>query len=84
MSANANAPAPALQPLRPQRRDARGAFARALCRDTRGLSTVEYVLILALIAVVGVGTWKSFGEQVNKYVKKSNSTIKSKMPSALD
>ena len=71
-------PAPAPTVLERLRR-----FSRRLGRDTRGLSTVEYVLILGLIAVVAVGTWKKFGEQVNTYVTKSNTHIKSKMPKEL-
>lgn len=32
-----------------------------LLRDARGLSTVEYVILLALIAVAGIGLWGEFG-----------------------
>jgi Flp pilus assembly pilin Flp len=32
--------------------------------DERGLSTVEYVIILMLIAVVGIGVWGEFGSAV--------------------
>lgn len=35
--------------------------ARSLARDTRGLSTVEYVIILALVCVVGFVVWQQFG-----------------------
>jgi Flp pilus assembly pilin Flp len=51
-----------------------------LVRDTEGLSTVEYVIILALIAACAVGTWKTFGEKVEQYVSKSNGRIDSNMP----
>ena len=37
---------------------------RSLLRDTRGLSTVEYIIILCLIAVVGFAVWQKFGETV--------------------
>ena len=47
----------------------------ALARDTRGLSTVEYVIILCLIAVVAVGTWKTFGDMVEDRIGNSSRTI---------
>lgn len=34
---------------------------RRLLRDQRGLSTVEYVIILALVAVVGFVVWQVIG-----------------------
>jgi Flp pilus assembly pilin Flp len=36
----------------------------ALLRDERGLSTVEYVIILALIAIGGITIWGQFGDAV--------------------
>lgn len=33
----------------------------SLVRDDRGLSTVEYVIILVLIAAACVGTWQKLG-----------------------
>ena len=36
--------------------------------DTRGLTTVEYVIVLALIAMIAIGTWGEFGEAVEKHV----------------
>ena len=36
----------------------------SVIRDDRGLSTVEYVIILVLIAAIAIGTWKTFGERV--------------------
>lgn len=44
-------------------RSARFPSARLLA-DTRGLSTVEYIIILCLIAVVGFALWKQFGQRV--------------------
>ena len=38
---------------------------RMLVRDERGLTTLEYALVLALIAAAGVLTWQTFGETVN-------------------
>jgi Flp pilus assembly pilin Flp len=31
-------------------------------RDKRGLTTVEYIIVLGLIAVVGIAAWQKFGE----------------------
>jgi Flp pilus assembly pilin Flp len=39
-----------------------------LLRDERGLTTVEYIIILCLIAVVGFAIWKKFGETVKTKV----------------
>ena len=37
-----------------------------LRRDQRGLTTVEYVIVLCLIAAVSVATWNKFGDLVLK------------------
>ncbi|MDB4932365.1 MAG: hypothetical protein JWM10_4849 [Myxococcaceae bacterium] len=37
---------------------------KSLLRDDAGLSTVEYVIILILIAVVGISAWRTFGNNV--------------------
>ena len=37
---------------------------QALWGDVRGLSSVEYVVALVLVAAVAVGAWRIFGEQV--------------------
>ena len=39
---------------------------RMLVRDERGLTTVEYALVLALIAVAGILVWQTFGQTVNE------------------
>ena len=41
---------------------------RDLAADTRGLTTVEYVIVLALIAMIAIGTWGEFGEAVEEHV----------------
>jgi Flp pilus assembly pilin Flp len=35
---------------------------RSLRNDQRGLTTVEYIIVLGLIAVVGITAWQKFGE----------------------
>jgi Flp pilus assembly pilin Flp len=42
---------------------------RELLADTRGLSTVEYIIILCLIAVVCFAIWRQFGETVKSKVQ---------------
>ena len=49
----------------------------ALLRDTRGLSTVEYVIILVLIAVLAIGTWRQFGSAVKTKITTSTTGIES-------
>jgi Flp pilus assembly pilin Flp len=50
-------------------------LAQRLHRDDRGLTTVEYVIVLCLIAAVAVGTWQKFGTMVNDSLTKSKSDI---------
>ena len=46
-----------------------------LLEDTKGLTTVEYIIILCLIAVVGFAVWKQFGETVRDKVEGADSVI---------
>jgi len=46
-------------------------MASQIIDDTRGLSTVEYVVILVLIAAASVGTWSVLGQTVRGKVKAS-------------
>ena len=50
---------------------------RTLLRDTRGLTTVEYIIILCLIAVAGFALWQTFGQSVNAKVGTSTTRIDS-------
>ncbi len=43
-----------------------------LANDERGLSTVEYVILLALIAMLGIGVWTTLGKSVKEAVEGSN------------
>ena len=47
----------------------------SLLQDKRGLTTVEYIIILCLIAVVGFGVWKKFGEKVKEKVGGSTDQV---------
>lgn len=40
-----------------------------------GLTTVEYVIILALIAVMSYAAWSKFGGQLKDRIGKSEATI---------
>jgi Flp pilus assembly pilin Flp len=53
-----------------------------LSRDQRGLSTVEYVIILVLIAAVCVATWTAFGSKLKDWINKGESTIDDQVTSA--
>ena len=46
-----------------------------LLQDTRGLTTVEYIIILCLIAVVGFAIWKKFGETVKNKVNAADGVV---------
>jgi len=50
---------------------------RDLHQDDAGLSTVEYIIILILIAVAGITLWKSFGESVEVRIRESTTEINS-------
>ena len=47
----------------------------AFARDERGLSTVEYVIILVLISVLGIVSWNKFGGAVKEKVESSTDNI---------
>jgi Flp pilus assembly pilin Flp len=51
--------------------------------DVRGLTTVEYVIVLAMIAVSSVGLWRAFGAKIHDYLDKSNTKIDAQMKSVL-
>ena len=52
---------------------------RRLMSDPRGLTTVEYVIVLAMIAVMSVGLWKSFGSNIKNYLSGSSAAIDASM-----
>jgi len=47
--------------------------------DERGLSTVEYVIILVLIAAAAVGLWQNFGGNVKSKLEKANTEFDTKV-----
>jgi len=48
---------------------------RALLADEAGLTTVEYIIILCLIAVVGFAIWKQFGQTVEYKAKGATNVV---------
>lgn len=46
-----------------------------LANDERGLSTVEYVIILVLIAAAAVGVWTTLGGTIRTKINDSNDKI---------
>lgn len=46
-----------------------------LVADERGLSTIEYVIILVLVAAIAIGTWSAFGHSVKCALGIANDTI---------
>jgi len=47
----------------------------SLLKDQRGLTTVEYIIILCLIAVVGFAVWKKSGQTVKERVGEADGTL---------
>ena len=55
--------------------DPQSGVLRSLTRDERGLSTVEYVILLVLIAAGSVGLWLSLGKKVHKQIGDADAAI---------
>lgn len=48
---------------------------RDLLANTEGLTTVEYIIILVLIAVLAIGVWRTFGSSVRQQVSYSTGQV---------
>ncbi len=46
-----------------------------LVSDTRGLSTVEYLILLVVIAVAGITVWKKVATSIDKKATKSSQDL---------
>jgi Flp pilus assembly pilin Flp len=44
--------------------------------DTRGASTVEYTLVLALIAAAAVSSWRALGDDVMRHVGRAKTSVR--------
>ena len=62
-------------PSRIPTRTSAKASVPSLRDDERGLSTVEYIIILVLIAVIAITAWKQFGEAVEFHVRDSTTQV---------
>ena len=47
----------------------------SLFNDKRGLTTVEYIIVLGLIAVVGIAAWQQFGETLTGEIEAAEGYI---------
>ena len=54
----------------------RASTLKRLAADRRGMTTVEYVIALCLIGAMGVGMWKSFGNNVRSSGAKANTLLR--------
>ena len=61
--------------ITPLKSAARSTSIRRFHNDDRGLSTVEYVIILVLIAVAAINIWSHFGKTIMAKVGDSDSQI---------
>ena len=52
--------------------------------DRRGLTTVEYAIVLCLIAAVVVTTWQKFGADVKTKLVKGTGLISSELDTGLN
>ncbi len=48
---------------------------KELLQDEQGLSTVEYIIILVLIAVIGIIAWQNFGDAVKQKTESATGEI---------
>jgi Flp pilus assembly pilin Flp len=48
---------------------------RSLLKDTKGLSTVEYIIILCSLAITCFAIWKQFGETVKSKVQGADNIV---------
>lgn len=46
-------------------------------RKEKGVSSVEYIIILVLVALTGIAVFKIFGQQVKSKMNTANSTMQS-------
>ena len=50
---------------------------RKLWKDEEGLTTVEYALLLALVAIAAITAWSTLGSRVSGTVSKATSSLPS-------
>lgn len=50
---------------------------KMLWHDEEGLTTVEYALLLALVAIAAITAWSTLGSRVSRTVAKATSSLPS-------
>lgn len=55
---------------------------KALSLDTRGLSTVEYIILLVAVVVGCIGLWSSIGKNVHEQLAGADTVIADKVKPA--
>ena len=58
-------------------------FGQRLHGDTRGLTTVEYTIVLCLIAALCVGAWNTFGGEIKGYISGAGTQIGTPLQAAV-
>jgi pilus assembly protein Flp/PilA len=51
------------------------AMFKTLWKDEEGLTTVEYALLLALVAIAAITAWTTLGGRVSSTVTKATSSL---------
>ena len=51
------------------------SLAVGLWEDETGLTTVEYALVLALVAIAAISAWTTLGKKINNTVKTTANTL---------
>ncbi len=46
-----------------------------ILKDEQGLTTVEYIIVLGLIAIVGIAAWQQFGETLTGEIEAAEGYI---------
>lgn len=59
----------------PHRQTFRRSRLRALAKDQRGMSTVEYIILLVVVVVGCVGTWNKIGAKITADLEEAEKNI---------
>ena len=51
------------------------ALVRKFWQDETGLTTVEYALLLALVAIAAIGAWTLLGQKVSNTVSSTSTNL---------
>jgi len=62
------------RPTRPSRKKA-SKMMKTLWQDEAGLTTVEYALLLALVAIAAITAWSTLGSRVSTTVSSATSNL---------